>query len=160
GRTSQRGCRRGGGGTAGSGTSEAWCSWCSPLTALRVSTKIVPLRFGPIRKRQPSPPSSLYGSSSTAGSPRSCPQSSLPSVTAAGGTEDHRHPSRQDRQPRPVRHRRLLVTTLILRSCAPAVSSLSVLLDPRRSAGGEPPWPDPQRWRGGPGGYLASGPVR
>src|SRR2546427_10191378 len=76
---------------------------------------------------------------------RSCPQSSLPSVTAAGGTEDHRHPSRQDRQPRPVRHRRLLVTTLILRSCAPAVSSLSVLLDARRSAGGEPPWPDPQR---------------
>src|SRR2546426_12251662 len=41
-----------------------------------------------------------------------------------------------------------------------AVSSPSVLLGPPRSAGGEPPWPDPQRWRGGPGGYPASAPLR
>src|SRR6266446_22622 len=72
----------------------------------------------------------------------------------------HCRPSGQDCRPHPFRHRRLLATTLILRSCASAVSSPSVLLDPPRSAGGEPPWPDPQRWRGGPGGYPASAPLR
>src|SRR5438132_9955419 len=37
-------------------------------------------------------------------------------------------------------------------SAVVAVSSPSVLLAPPRSAGGEPPWPDPQRGRGGTGG--------
>src|SRR5437762_11161169 len=68
-------------------------------------------------------------------------------------------PRGQDWQPHPCRHHRLLARTLILGSGASAVSSPSVLLDPPRSAGGELPWPDPQRWLVRPVGYLASAPL-
>src|SRR5205807_6645923 len=45
--------RRGGSGTAGSGTSEAWCSWCSPLEDLRVNTSgFKPPRTGLFSYRQ------------------------------------------------------------------------------------------------------------
>src|SRR5712664_136125 len=52
-----------------------------------------PLCFGPIRKRQPSPPPRYTDHPRPAGRRRSCPQSSLPSLTAAG------------EQPRIIAHR-------------------------------------------------------
>src|SRR3989442_877332 len=91
---------------------------------------------------------------------RSYPQSSLPSLTAAG----------RSRGPSPPPQPRLSTTSIstspspcqdadpqVLRLCGQLPS---VLLDPPRSADGEPPWPDPQRGRGGRGGYPASAPPR
>jgi len=110
-------------------------SWCSPFTVFVFTTKIIPLvRADP--ETSALSPSSVYGSRSTAGRRRSCPQPSLPSLTAAGAAEI----TAPQRKIVGLIHFDIVspcydTDPQVLRLCGQFPLSP---LDPPRSAGGEP----------------------